>query len=87
LRLLTRRLCNPQAGEVFTHRLDLRSKRGGVQVKVISGPEGLKVSPEGQVTWAIPANFLEPEATVLLSIRDASGQEIAQQLRLAILEE
>jgi hypothetical protein len=74
-------------GETLRHRLDIRSKSGGVQVKVLSGPEGLKVSADGEVTWAIPADFAEPEAPVRVSVRDASGQEITHEFRISVVEE
>jgi hypothetical protein len=63
-----------KAGTKFTYRLDIRSRKGGVNVKLESGPSGMKATPDGEVSWTIPASPTEPEAEVLVSIRDRSGQ-------------
>jgi hypothetical protein len=73
-----------RAGQPFTYRLDIRSKRGGVKVKLESGPKGLQVTPDGQVSWAVPAQPAEPEAEVLLTLRDTSGQEAFHTFRIEI---
>jgi hypothetical protein len=83
-------LPQPAAGKLgtpFSQRLDVRSKRGGVKFKVLTGPEGLAVSPEGQVTWAIPPGFPEAEANAQISVQDASGQEVVHTLRITVAEE
>jgi S1-C subfamily serine protease len=71
-----------KAGATFTYRLDIRSKKGGVRVKLESGPKGMQVTPEGLVTWAVPAGYGEPEADVLLTINDASGQEMFHNFKI-----
>jgi hypothetical protein len=73
-----------RAGTTFSYPLDIRSRKGGVKIKLESGPEGLQVSPEGRVTWAIPANFGEPEVEVQLTISDASGQETFHNFKIAL---
>jgi hypothetical protein len=73
-----------KAGRTFDYRLDIRSRKGGVSVKLESGPPGLKVTPEGQVTWVIPANLSEREAEVLVSVRDRSGQQTLHQFTIEI---
>jgi S1-C subfamily serine protease len=65
-----------KAGAKFSYRLDIRSAKGGIQAKLASGPEGLKVDQGGQVSWDVPAAFTEPEAEVLVTIRDAAGHEL-----------
>jgi hypothetical protein len=72
------------AGKSFSYRLDIRSRKGGVKVKLESGPPGLQVSQQGQVTWSVPADFKEPVADVLLNLSDASGQEVFQSLKIPI---
>jgi hypothetical protein len=64
-------------GTPFTHQLDIRSKAGGVTVKKESGPEGLQVTATGQMTWAVPANFNEATVRAVLTLRDASGQDVS----------
>lgn len=74
-------------GETFRHRPDIRSRRGKPQIKVAFGPDGLTVSPDGEIVWPIPADFADAEATVMLSITDAGGQEIAHALRITVADE
>ena len=47
-----------------------------MQVTLDSGPDELSVTPEGQVSWSVPANFEAPEVNVVVTLRDASGQEV-----------
>jgi hypothetical protein len=64
-----------KAGKDFSYKLDVRSNKGGVKVKLELGPDGLKVSPEGKATWAVPKDFDGPDADVVVSLSDSSGQE------------
>jgi hypothetical protein len=70
-------------GTLFAYRLDVRSKQGGVKVRLESGPDGLKVTPDGRVSWAVPADFGPAEADVVLSLSDSSGQEVFHIFRIA----
>jgi hypothetical protein len=73
-----------KAGSPFTYRLDVRSRKGGVKVKLESGPPGLKVTPAGEVTWAVPGKFDEPEADVLVTVGDTSGQETVHRFTVEV---
>jgi hypothetical protein len=64
-------------GTVFKYQVVVKSRTGGVKYQVSSGPSGLEISPTGLVTWQVPADGAEHESQVILSIRDASGQEIS----------
>ena len=44
----------------------------------------MKVSPSGSLTWAVPRDFGEREVTVILTVRDAAGQEVFHTFRLAV---
>jgi hypothetical protein len=72
------------AGKPFSYRLDIRSHKGGVKVRLESGPPGLQVSQQGQVTWSVPADFKEAVADVLLTLSDASGQEVFHSFKIPI---
>jgi len=72
-------------GGLFTYQLDVRSKQGGVKVELVSGPEGLKVSGSGQVSWTVPADLEASEFDVLVTISDASGQEAVHTFPLKVL--
>jgi hypothetical protein len=71
-------------GKLYSYRLDIRAKKGGVKVKLENGPEGLKVTPDGRVSWPVPPRFEEMEAEVLVTISDTSGQEVAHTIRIPV---
>lgn len=63
-------------GAAYAYQVEVKSKKGKVVYRLDSGPEGMRISAAGKLTWAVPADFGEDEASVVLSIRDASGQEV-----------
>jgi hypothetical protein len=71
-------------GTAFEYQLDVKSKRKGVQYQLDSGPEGMKISAEGKVTWDVPANYDGEEVSVILTVRDASGQEVLHSFKLKV---
>jgi hypothetical protein len=71
-------------GKNYTYQVVVKSKKGGIKYKLESGPMGMQVSPEGKVTWPVPSGLAEAEADVLLSVRDASGQEQFHSFKVAI---
>lgn len=62
-------------GAVYSYAVAIKSKKGGVKVKLEAGPKGMAVSPAGRLTWPVPSGFEEKEVTVILSVSDATGQE------------
>lgn len=73
-------------GETYSYQLAVKSKKGGLKYKLESGPKGMAVSDAGRVTWRVPADFGEKEASVILSIRDATGQEVYHTFTLGLKE-
>lgn len=73
-----------KAGALFAYRLEVRSKKGGVKVKLESGPPGLKVTEDGQVSWNVPAKPEQPEADVLVTLSDATGQQAFHTFTIAV---
>jgi hypothetical protein len=71
-------------GQQFIHNLTIKSKKGGVKVKLESGPPGLIVSNDGKVSWAVPKNFADDEVSVIITVSDAAGQESLQTVRLEV---
>jgi hypothetical protein len=69
-------------GALSAYRLEVRSKKGGVQSRLESGPPGMKLSAKGVLTWQVPADFAEPQADVLISVRDASGREVFHKFQI-----
>jgi hypothetical protein len=62
----------------------VKSKKGGVKLKLEAGPEGMRVTADGRLTWAVPRDFAEAEVDVILTVSDASGQEVFHTFKIAI---
>jgi hypothetical protein len=62
-------------GETYVYPLEVKSRKGGLKYKLDSGPTGMTVSDSGKVLWQVPRGDVEPEITVIVSIRDLGGQE------------
>lgn len=71
-------------GETFAQALAVRSKKGGVKVKLESGPAGMTVTPEGRFEWAVPGDFADQETKILLTVSDASGREVLHSFKLSV---
>ncbi|MCE9604350.1 MAG: hypothetical protein K8U03_05530 [Planctomycetia bacterium] len=67
----------------WSHQLDLRSNRGEIKCSLVSGPEGLTVSPTGLLTWPKPIAG-EKFQSVVVAIRDTSGKELLYNFRLRV---
>jgi serine/threonine protein kinase len=72
-------------GSLFTYRIAVRSKKGGVKVKLEAGPPGLTVASDGRVSWPVPIQ-VEGEVNVLLTLKDASGQELSHSFKIDVSE-
>src|SRR5439155_14035471 len=71
-------------GATYTYKLAVKSKKGGVKQKLESGPKGMTLSERGQLTWAVPKDWAEQEVDVILSLSDATGQEVFQTFKVYI---
>jgi hypothetical protein len=72
-------------GKSFTYTPAVKSKKGGVKLKVESGPPGMKVTADGKLTWDVPGTFRENEVQVLLLVSDAGGKETFHSFKLAVV--
>ncbi len=63
-----------KSGGVYKYQIEAKSKNGDLEYEVVAGPSGMKVNNEGLVTWRTPRRVSE-EHEVIVSIKDASGQE------------
>lgn len=70
-------------GQKWAYTPDVWSKKGGVKVKVDSGPDGMKATG-GTVSWDVPAKSAGDEPAVILTVSDASGQESFHTFTLSI---
>jgi predicted Zn finger-like uncharacterized protein len=71
-------------GGAFTYKPEVKSKKGGVTVKLDAGPDGMRVAADGTVTWDVPADFGDASASVILTISDKSGQETFHTFTLPV---
>jgi hypothetical protein len=67
---------NFKPGSDFTYQIATRSRKGGVKYKLESGPGRMSLSPEGLLTWKVPADFTDKEINVIITVSDRTGQEI-----------
>jgi hypothetical protein len=68
----------------YRFKLEAASKAGGVKFSLQSGPTGLTISSDGAVAWNAPAK--PAEETVIVSLKDRSGQEALHTFRIVITE-
>lgn len=61
-------------GETYQYKPVVRSKRGGVKLRLETGPEGMTLQND-TIRWPVPANIDEPRESAVLAVSDASGQE------------
>jgi hypothetical protein len=73
-------------GQNFTYTLEVLSKAGGVKYTLDAAPDGMTVSQEGKIAWKVGPRPADGRAPVIVSIRDANGQETAHAFTLVIHE-
>jgi hypothetical protein len=72
-------------GLTYRYPVVVKSKAGGVQVRIDSGPPGMRV--EGQtVVWDVPQRGAIRPDLVIATITDASGQEVSHTFTLRVKE-
>jgi hypothetical protein len=64
-----------EKGKTLTYQIETLARKGPVTYKLETAPKGMTVSKSGQIKWAVPANFAEDRAEVIVLVRDANGQE------------
>lgn len=63
-------------GKPYRYQMQIESRRGGAKAKLDSGPDGMTLSESGLMTWTPSPTFSNAETGVVISVSDASGQEI-----------
>jgi WD40 repeat protein len=71
-------------GQSFHHRVEARSRTGALRYAVALGPDGLSVSPEGELRWNVPAESKGRDETVVVSVADGAGAERFHLIRIAV---
>jgi hypothetical protein len=70
-------------GTTFRYALEVWSNKGGVALRLASGPPGMAVAG-GAVTWDVPVGFAAPDAEVVLALTDSAGRESTRAFRVAV---
>ena len=60
--------------------------KAGISVVVLeSGPPGMELLPSGLLTWAVPKEFPDAKADIILSVSGATRQEEFQTFTIDIV--
>ena len=62
-------------GKEYNYRIEAK-ERAPAEFSLETGPEGMKLSRIGQLSWHVPSDYAEAEAAVIIAIRTPSGQKI-----------
>jgi predicted Zn finger-like uncharacterized protein len=71
-------------GKSFTYPVAVKARRGGVKISLDAGPPGMKIDGKGELTWEVPRDFEEKDVSVILTVSDATGQEVFHTFRLVV---
>ena len=69
-------------GQEFQYQIEARAKQGKVEYNLESAPDGMTLSADGLVNWVVPADLEDSEVNVIITLRDATGQQIFHNLKL-----
>ena len=75
-----------ERGKKFTYSLVVKSKKGGVKVKLESGPDGMKLNGTRDLIWDVPENWNERNPTIITTVSDSSGQELFHTFDLSVVD-
>jgi hypothetical protein len=73
-----------KAGDALEYQVTVKAKKGGVKYKLESGPKGMAVARDGKLTWKVPADYGDKDVDVILSVGDATGQEVFHTFRFSV---
>lgn len=73
-------------GTQYVYQMRVRSRKGGVKTELQSGPQGMTITPDGLLTWRVPARPADTPVTVIVQVSDASGQTAFHSFTLAMSE-
>lgn len=73
-----------KTGQHYRYVMETKSRRGGVQYKLDSGPKGMILTPTGVLEWDVPAEYANPMESIIVTIRDRSGQELFHTFQITL---
>ncbi len=76
-----------RTGATFEYPLTVKSKHGGVKLRLESAPKGMEIEAGGggSIVWEVPSDFPASNVDVILSVSDSVGQETFHTFRLTVL--
>ena len=78
------RSLNASPGQKLETVVVARSKNGGITCSLADGPEGMTVTPAGEITWLVPKEQKTSTVKAVVSVGDRSGQEVLVTLMIYI---
>jgi hypothetical protein len=73
------------AGKSLSHQIEALSKAGDIRYTVAQGPDGLAVSPTGNLTWLPPKSAARGDVvTAVVTVADSTGTERFHTLRIRL---
>jgi hypothetical protein len=71
-------------GQRLIHQIQVRSSKGGTTFDLSHVPDGLAVFGDGSMRWQVPLNAERKEYEAIVTIGDASGQQIFHTVRIKV---
>jgi hypothetical protein len=71
-----------RSGTKLSHRIMVKSSKGGVKFTLTRGPNGLTMAPDGLVEWDVPDRGTAFEEDVVITVEDASGHPLFHKLTI-----
>lgn len=72
-----------KAGDTLSYELQVKSKATGVGYSLDSGPDGMKISPTGLLTWATNAKS-PAKSNIIVTVSNKSGQQLFHTFPLSV---
>jgi S1-C subfamily serine protease len=73
-------------GMPFCYQLEAKTDQGEAHFRLEQGPPGMRVEPQGLLTWPVPADFAGSEVDVTIRAQSSSGAEASQSFRIGVTE-
>lgn len=71
-------------GEQYSYPIEVMSRKGDVRLELESGPDGMKLSSEGVLTWSVPVDFAPGDVVVVVMVSDKSQQQVFHTFHLQV---
>ncbi|MCE9544097.1 MAG: hypothetical protein K8T25_01020, partial [Planctomycetia bacterium] len=73
------------SGTMYSYQVEAESKTGGLKYSLESGPQGMKISESGELTWRITGKPVGGVTQVVVNVKDKSGKEVMQSFEISVV--